>query len=91
MAEKTLAQKQADRQLDEALQRMVQAYKMNEGHTLVDYVVALDFLNMQDTTRDDPPESFGLAFRNGVCRSSVAIGMLTKGLVAMRGGFENFD
>lgn len=86
---KTLAQKAADRQLTEAVERMVEAYKMvPEGMTLIDFVVVSEHMKMNEDGEIDG-EGFAIQFRDGNARSVVAIGLLNKGLELMQ--FGNVD
>lgn len=83
---KTLAQKAADKQMDEAVLRMVEAYKMlPEGSNMVDYVTVIEGIGMDEEGEIDG-EGYGLGFRHGNCRTSVAIGILTKGLEMLQFG-----
>lgn len=83
---KTLAQKAADRQLDEAISRYVEAYKMLEpGTQLTDYVLVLEGVSI-DEDGDIDGEGYGLGFRHGSCRTTVALGLLHKGIELLQFG-----
>ena len=82
---KTLAQKAADRQLDEAVQRVAAAYGLLGESMLIDYVVVLEGGRFGDEDGESHYEHFALAFRHGNVRSVVGIGLLHKGMALMEG------
>ncbi len=75
---KTLAQKAADKQLEDAVKRAIEAYSLiPEGHTLTDFLVVIEGLNLNELDDDGvPAESLGMAFRGGAVRTSVAKGLI---------------
>jgi hypothetical protein len=77
---KTLAQMQADKQLEEAVRRTIHAYKLlPPGHNMIEHLTIIEGMAISEEDDDGVmPESIAIAFRNGVVRTSVA-----KGLVAM--------
>ena len=75
---KTLAQIHADKQLEEAIRRTVDAYGLlPTGHTAIEHVTIIEGMAIAQEDADGVmPESIALAFRNGVVRTSVAKGLL---------------
>ena len=85
---KTLAQKAADKQLTEAVQRMIEAYKLlPDGHMMIEFMVLIEGTRLEEDEDGDRLESLGIAFRDGVCRSSVARGLLDMGREALRADY----
>lgn len=83
---KTLAQKAADKQLDDAVMRYVEAYKMlPENCTMTDYVMVIEGIGMDEEGEIDG-EGYGIGFRHGNARTSVALGLLHKGLELLQFG-----
>jgi hypothetical protein len=83
---KTLAQKAADRQLDEAVERYIEAYKMlGDGVQLVDYVMVMEGVELDQDGEIDG-EGYGLGFRHGNARTSVALGLFHKGIELLQFG-----
>lgn len=77
---KTLAQTHADKQLEDAVKRTVEAYDLlPAGHSVVEFLTIIEGIAINAEDEDGVmPESISLAFRNGTVRTSVA-----KGLVQM--------
>ncbi len=75
---KSDAQKAADRQLEEAIQAACGAYDLLDGAMLVDFICVVEGVKMDDES-EMTNEFFGMAFRNGHCRTVVALGLLEKG------------
>lgn len=75
---KTLAQKQADKQLEDAVKRTIEAYNLfPEGHAPIEHLTIIEGLSIAEEDEDGVmPESIALAFRNGVVRTSVAKGLI---------------
>jgi len=75
---KTLAQGQADKQLEEAVARTIKAYGLlPDGHNVIEFLVVVEGMAISAEDEDGVmPESLGLAFRNGVVRTSVAKGLI---------------
>ena len=86
---KTLAQGQADKQLEEAVARTIEAYKLiPEGHQITDFVVVIEGLNLTELDDDGVPrESLGLAFRGGAVRTSVAKGLIQMAAEALTSSY----
>jgi hypothetical protein len=83
---KTLAQKAADKQLEEAVLRCIDAYKvLPEGHGMVEFAVAVEGLDLREDADGDMLDSTGILFRNGVCRTTVARGLFGSAYDMMRG------
>lgn len=83
---KTLAQKAADRALDDAIDRYIEAYKMLEpGVQLVDYAIVMEGV-LLDEDGEIEGEGYGLGFRHGNARTSVAIGLFHKGIELLQWG-----
>lgn len=82
---RTLAQGQADKQLEEAVQRAIEAYRLiPEGHQMTDFVVVIEGVNLAEEDEDGVPhESLGMAFRGGYVRTSVAKGLILMAHEAM--------
>jgi hypothetical protein len=75
---KTDAQKKADTALEEAVLGCVEQYRMLGGTMMADFVVIVEGLSYDED--GDPDETFvGIAFRNGMARKSVALGLLKMG------------
>ena len=75
---KTDGQKKADTALEEAVLECVKQYRMLGGTMMADFVVIVEGLS--DDEDGDPDETFvGIAFRNGMARKSVALGLLKMG------------
>lgn len=75
---KTTAQKKADAALEEAVLECVNQYHMLGGTMMTDFVVIVEGLSYDED--GDPDETFvGIAFRNGMARKSVALGLLKMG------------
>lgn len=86
---KTLAQKQADKQLHEALMRNIEAYNLlPDGYHMIDHVTIIEGVNLTDEDADDSPkESLGLAFRDGRIRTSVAKGLVQMAFEALQANY----
>lgn len=93
MARKTLAQKHADRQLDEALARTIEAYEFApKGSILIDYILVCETITPEvDDDGETDRANFTLAFRNGMIRASVAYGLLEIGKDLLGGMTEDRD
>jgi len=75
---KTDGQKKADTALEEAVLECVKQYRMLGGTMMADFVVIVEGLSYDED--GDPDETFvGIAFRNGMARKSVALGLLKMG------------
>ncbi len=72
---KTDAQKKADAALEEAVLECVKQYRMLGGTMMADFVVIIEGLSYDDD--GDPDETFtGMAFRHGMARKSVVLGLV---------------
>jgi len=72
---KTDAQKKADTALKQAVLECVKQYRMLGGTMMADFVVIVEGLSYDED--GDPDETFtGIAFRNGMARKSVALGLV---------------
>jgi hypothetical protein len=75
---KTDAQKKADTALEEAVLECVKQYRMLGGTMMTDFVVIVEGLSYDED--GDPDETFvGMAFRSGMARKSVALGLIKMG------------
>jgi hypothetical protein len=75
---KTPEQRAADVAIEEAVMQVVQAYDLLDDATMVDFVGVVEGVKFDDDGELDA-EHFGLVFRNGAARSTVALGLLEKG------------
>ena len=72
---KTDAQKKSDVALEQAIMECTKQHNMISGTMMADYVVIVEGLSYDED--GDPDETFtGMAFRNGMCRKSVALGLV---------------
>jgi len=75
---KTDGQKKADTALEEAVLECVNQYRMLGGTMMTDFVVIVEGLSYDED--GDPDETFvGMAFRSGMARKSVALGLIKMG------------
>lgn len=78
MTTKTQAQRDSDAELERAITAVCTAYGLLREKVMLDYVVVIEGASFDDGGEVDE-EYFGLAFRHGNARTSVALGLLTKG------------
>ena len=87
MAGKTDAQRAADKIMEEAVAAQIEAYGvLDKGFTMVDYITVVEGMKYDQEEGDVDAESFGLVMRHGSARSTVAIGLLHKGLELLQFG-----
>lgn len=74
---KTPEQKAADTALEEAVQQVVRAYPtvLQPGSTVVEYLVAIEGIRYDED--GNSLTDVGVAFRDGHCRLTTALGLLT--------------
>jgi hypothetical protein len=82
---RTPEQRAADDELDAALSACSQAYDLLGGGMLLDYVVIVEGAHL-DAAGELVEEHFGLCYRNGNGRTTVALGLLAKGVEMLQGG-----
>jgi hypothetical protein len=73
---KTLAQTHANKALEEAVLRCIDAYDvLPEGHSMLYFAVAIEGVRLELNEDDDMLDSCGLLFKDGTCRTVVARGL----------------
>jgi len=75
---KTPEQLAADTAIEAAIAQAVEAYELLSDATMVDFIAVVEGIEFDDDG-ELSAEHFGLVFRNGVARSTVALGLLDKG------------
>jgi len=75
---KTDGQKKADTALEKAILECTKQYNMLGGTMMTDFVVIVEGLSYDED--GDPDETFvGIAFRDGMARKSVTLGLVKMG------------
>lgn len=78
----TADQRAADTAVREAIEQAVRAYGLiPPDATMVDFVIVIEGLRYRDNAEDEHDEFRALLYREGIARTSVALGLLDLGRV----------